>query len=109
MPGIRNCGCTHVLPKAVALALMALAVDGTDAAAETLLDVLAKAYQSNPQLNAQRAFVRQTSEQVNIAVSGYLPKVSATASAGPQYTDSKFRNVDTTRKRDRLNTASVGV
>src|SRR5262249_18386849 len=73
----------------------------------TLASVLAKAYQNNPQLNAQRALVRQTNEQVNAALSGYQPKVSVTASGGPQYTDSKFRNIDP-RQRDRLNGGSVG-
>jgi len=103
------------VPKVAALVLMSLmslmsllALEGASAAAETLPGVLAKVYENNPQLNSQRAFVRQTGEQVNIALSGYQPKVSATASAGPQYTDSRLRNVDT-RKRDRLNTANVGV
>src|SRR5207249_11826035 len=67
MPGYRDSDRTHVaLRVIVVLAVMALALDRT-AAAETLPGVLAKAYQNNPQLNAQRAYVRQTGEQVNIA------------------------------------------
>ena len=78
------------------------------AGAETLPAILAKAYQNNPQLNAQRTFVRQTEEQVQVALSGYLPRINATASGGPQYSDSKFRGSESHR-RDRLNGGSVGV
>ena len=46
-----------------------------------------RAYQNNPQLNAQRAPVRSTDENVPQALSGYRPKVALTASAGYQYTD----------------------
>jgi outer membrane protein len=84
------------------------ASEASGAHAETLTAVLAKAFQNNPQLNAQRALVRQTNEQVNAALSGYQPKIAVTASGGPQYTDSKFRNIDP-RQRDRLNGGSVGV
>ena len=77
------------------LAVLALVVADIGAApAQTLPAVLAKAYQSNPQLNAQRAFVRQTEEQVQVALSGYHPRISATASGGPQYTDGQFRGVE---------------
>ena len=59
------------------------------ARAETLDSALAKAYQNNPQLNAQRAIVRQTDEAVPQALSGYRPTISVTSSAGAQYTDEK--------------------
>ncbi len=55
--------------------------------AETLQSALAKAYLNNPQLNAQRAIVRQNDEGVSQALSGYRPTVSATASVGEQYTN----------------------
>jgi outer membrane protein len=48
---------------------------------------LARAYQGNPQLNAQRAIVRQNDEGVSQALSGYRPTLSATASVGEQYTN----------------------
>jgi outer membrane protein len=48
---------------------------------------LLRAYQSNPQLNAQRASVRAIDENVPQALSGYRPKVTVTASGGVQYTD----------------------
>jgi len=46
---------------------------------------LMRAYQGNPQLNAQRASVRATDENVPLALSGYRPKVTATMSGGYQY------------------------
>jgi outer membrane protein len=48
---------------------------------------LVRAYQNNPQLNAQRASVRVTDENVPQALSGYRPRVAITASGGYQYTD----------------------
>jgi outer membrane protein len=55
--------------------------------AETMEASLIRAYQDNPQLNAQRAQVRVTDENVPQALSGYRPKVAVTASGGYQYTD----------------------
>ncbi len=52
------------------------------AGADTVESALVAAYRSNPQLNVQRAIVRATDEQVPQALSGYRPRVSATASAG---------------------------
>jgi outer membrane protein len=56
-------------------------------AAETMQSALAKAYEGNPQLNAQRAIVRQNDEGVSQALSGYRPTLSATASVAEQYTN----------------------
>jgi outer membrane protein len=56
------------------------------ATAETIEGALAKAYQNNPQLNAQRAIVRQTDEGVPQALSGYRPNIAGNASIGRQYT-----------------------
>jgi outer membrane protein len=55
--------------------------------ADTIEAALVRAYQINPQLNAQRAAVRSTDENVPQALSGYRPRVAITASAGYQYTD----------------------
>src|SRR6185437_10534401 len=71
---------------AAAVLLLALA-DPAPALADTIEAALVRAYQSNPQLNAQRAQVRSTDENVPQALSGYRPKVAVTASAGYQYTD----------------------
>jgi outer membrane protein len=57
------------------------------ALADTIEAALVRAYQNNPQLNAQRALVRSTDENVPQALSGYRPKVAVTSSAGYQYTD----------------------
>ena len=46
-----------------------------------------RAYQNNPQLNAQRASVRATDENVPQALSGYRPRVAVTASVGEQYSE----------------------
>ena len=71
---------------AAAAAALALALP-RDLAAETIESALARAYQGNPQLNAQRAIVRQNDEGVSQALSGYRPTLSATASVGEQYTN----------------------
>ena len=46
------------------------------AAAETVNGALIKAYLTNPDINTQRAAVRQIDEGVPVANAGYLPKVS---------------------------------
>ncbi len=61
----------------------------TPVLADTIEAALVRAYQTNPQLNAQRAAVRSTDENVPQALSGYRPKVAVTASAGTQYTDTQ--------------------
>src|ERR1700748_310358 len=55
--------------------------------ADTIEGALVRAYQNNPQLNAQRAQARVTDENVPQALSGYRPKVALTGSLGYQYTD----------------------
>jgi outer membrane protein len=54
--------------------------------ADTLNGALSNAYQSNPQLNSQRAVVRETDESVPQALSGYKPTVSVTTLVGEQFT-----------------------
>jgi outer membrane protein len=71
---------------AMAMLACTLAAPG-QLAAETMESALARAYQGNPQLNAQRAIVRQNDEGVPQALSGYRPTLSATASVGEQYTN----------------------
>src|SRR5579871_821423 len=73
---------------AAAAVVLLLGFEGPQPAlADTIEAALVRAYQNNPQLNAQRAQVRATDEGVPQALSGYRPKVSLTASAGIQYTD----------------------
>lgn len=64
-----------------ALALAA-GLGATPAAAQSLQEALAQAYQSNPTLDAERAALRATDEQVPYARSGFLPNVTATGEAG---------------------------
>lgn len=75
---------------AAAAVLLSAFVGPAPALADTIEAALVRAYQSNPQLNAQRATVRATDENVPQALSGYRPKVALTASAGYQYTDSNL-------------------
>lgn len=72
----------------LAAATLATAVFTRRAAADTLEWALVQAYQNNPTLNAERAALRATDENVPQALSGYRPKVSVTASAGPEYAHS---------------------
>ena len=76
--------------KFVWLALPAMAtafVAPSSVRAETIESALARAYEENPQLNAQRASVRATDEYIPQALSGYRPKVGATATVGGQRAD----------------------
>jgi len=76
------------LKAGVALAALLIGpVVAGPAMADTIEAALVRAYQNNPQLNAQRASVRATDENVPQALSGYRPRVAITASAGTQYTD----------------------
>src|ERR1700721_1250739 len=79
-------GVKLVTGAAAAVLLMAY-MGQTPALADTIEAALVRAYQNNPQLNAQRAAVRSTDENVPQALSGYRPRVALTASAGEQYTD----------------------
>ncbi len=64
------------------IVLAATGVVCREAAADTLEWALVQAYQNNPSLNAQRAALRATDENVPQALSGYRPKLSLTASGG---------------------------
>jgi outer membrane protein len=79
-------GVKLVTGAAAAVLLMAY-MGPTPALADTIEAALVRAYQNNPQLNAQRAQVRSTDENVPQALSGYRPKVAVTASGGYQYSD----------------------
>jgi outer membrane protein len=59
-------------------------VAATAAQAESLPEALAKAYQTNPQLNAERARQRGTDENVPQAMAGYRPQIVASLSGGLQ-------------------------
>jgi outer membrane protein len=76
-----------VITGAAAAVLLMAFVGAPPALADTMEAALVRAYQNNPQLNAQRASVRFTDENVPQALSGYRPRVAITGSAGFQYTD----------------------
>jgi outer membrane protein len=80
-------GGVKVVTCAAAAVLLMAHMGPTSALADTIEAALVRAYQNNPQLNAQRATVRATDENVPQALSGYRPRVSVTTSVGSQYTD----------------------
>jgi outer membrane protein len=73
--------------------LMATAAVGcaqlSPASAESLKQALASTYQYNPLLDAQRATLRATDENVPIARSGYLPQISAEGTINYQNTHNR--------------------
>jgi outer membrane protein len=84
LPGMRG---VKVVTGAAAAVLLLAYMGPMPALADTIEAALVRAYQNNPQLNAQRALVRVTDEGVPQALSGYRPKVAITASGGYQYSD----------------------
>jgi len=79
-----------VVTGAAAAVLLLTCAGPVPALADTIEAALVRSYQGNPQLNAQRAQVRATDENVPQALSGYRPKVALTASAGVQYSDQQL-------------------
>ena len=82
----------QLAPAAILAAALACAGIPHRASADTLESALAQAYLNNPQLNAQRALVRATDESVPQALSGYRPRVSATANLSAQTNNVVTRN-----------------
>jgi len=74
----------------LALVLAAGLVPG-QARAQSLQDALVQAYQSNPQLQAERANLRATDENVPQALANWRPTVSLSASQGYNHVDSTSR------------------
>ena len=66
----------------LASSLSILAIGAGSAEAETIGSAMARAYGGNPDLNAQRAAVRASDEEIPRAYSVGRPKVNATADAG---------------------------
>src|ERR1700757_953715 len=87
MNGITGMVGVKVVTGAAALVLLMVCAGPAPALADTIQGALVQAYQGNPQLNAQRAQVRATDENVPQALSGYRPKVALTGSVGFQYSD----------------------
>src|SRR3981081_4094466 len=70
-----------IIPSTLMMAVLA-ALAPPIACAETLPDALVRAYQGNPQLNAERAKLRSTGGVGPQAPSGYPPQVTVGLSAG---------------------------
>ena len=78
--------------------------------AETLAGALARAYAGNPALNAERANLRATDENVPRALSGYRPSVSVTANAGLLYSAGRVGEAGVLeRRRETLLSRDVGL
>jgi outer membrane protein len=82
--GGRRSACFPYCAVAV-LAFAFVSVAPDQAAAESLLSALARAYYGNPDLNQSRANVRVRDEDAPKAKAGLRPKASITAQAGAQY------------------------
>ncbi|MGM4921585.1 TolC family outer membrane protein [Tardiphaga sp. 804_B3_N1_9] len=106
--GIFGLAARRALRTGMALSLIGYGIfAAVDARAETVWEALAKAYQSNPQLNGERARQRATDENVPQAMAGYRPQVAATLSYGLQ----AVRNllVDNTIQGATLKPWTIGV
>jgi outer membrane protein len=88
-----NRGAMRTAGKCSAAALLALLLNATavltPASAERLRDALAAAYKFNPRLDAERARLRATDEEVARAKSGYRPTITGSANVGYQRTETK--------------------
>src|ERR687885_26978 len=80
-PGIAP-GCRRALHRLLPIAVL---LWPAALPAETLKGALARAYAANPSLNAQRAGLLATGENVPRAKAGCRPKVNATADLGAQH------------------------
>ena len=82
---------TKLLWKRSASRLALIGVLGTGLAApalaQTMESALSRAYSGNPTLNSQRAAVRATNENVPQALSGYRPRINASADIGASITE----------------------
>src|SRR5258705_12759063 len=87
MDGLPGMGGVKFVTGAAVAVLLMMSIGPSPVLADTIEAALVRAYQINPQLNAQRASVRATDENVPQALSGYRPRVAITGSDGYQYTD----------------------
>lgn len=76
------------MKKYLASVLMTGVLFCSPAKADTIFEALGEAYKSNPDLQAQRAYLRAVDENVAIAKSGYRPSINLVGS----YADTKSNN-----------------
>jgi outer membrane protein len=91
----------------VAIAALALAPAG--ARAETLEEALVSAYNTNPQLLAERASVRVADEGVPQALSGWRPTVQFTGSLGYEHIENQPPLGGTLLPKDNLQPKTIDV
>jgi len=80
---------------AAAIVCVALPLVSTQALSETIESALIQAYGNNPSLNAQRASMRATDENVPQALAGYRPKITISATGGEQSSSSTSKVTST--------------
>src|SRR5580700_3752381 len=102
-----------VRPRGLALVSLCSAAAGFGiscggAQADTLEWALVQAYQNNPSLNAQRASLRATDENVPQALSGYRPKLSVTANGGYDYSSTLAHTVNQSVFPNTTSTTNIG-
>ncbi len=82
---------TGLIPAITAALLLSTAIAGS-AAAETLTEALAKAYETNPQILSERAGQRATDEEVPQALAHWRPTVTFSGEAGKERIDANTGN-----------------
>ncbi|MDD3446125.1 MAG: TolC family outer membrane protein, partial [Zavarzinia sp.] len=92
----------------VSLAALMVFGSGAPAFAESLSDALAMAYATNPTLEAQRAALRATDEEIAKALSGWRPTVTISGSGGYLSQENKVAGTGVKVDSD-LNPWSVGI
>lgn len=83
--------------KAAAAVAVVVVTSVSGAGAETLEEALARAYETNPTLLAQRAQLRSVDEGVSQALSGWRPTVSVTGDVSRQQSYNNTRSSPTSR------------
>jgi outer membrane protein len=74
----------HSVSRLGAVSMVALLLAAAPASADTLMSALAEAYQNSPTLNAERAQLRATDEELAKAQSGYRPNIDINGDYGLQ-------------------------
>jgi len=87
--GVARRAAARSVPALACLLLAAVASVPAPAAAETLREAIAAAYKFNPRLDAERARLRATDEEVPRAKSGYRPTITGSADISYQRTTTK--------------------
>jgi outer membrane protein len=89
----------RLFPAVVGVAAVALCAG--QAAAMDMTQALSEAYNTNPTLQAQRAKVRATDEEVGKAVAGWRPTISLEGDAGPVVKESNTGTPSTAKDQHR--------